>query len=87
MWKHPAKAAAHLVGRPRLVGGGLVVADESGRIVGLDPKTGEPAGKDYQLQGSAAPAASPVGFGADRLFVPLTDGTVLLPKVERIRAK
>jgi outer membrane protein assembly factor BamB len=87
LWKHSVKPGAHLVGRPRLVGGLVVVADGSGCIVGLDPEKGEPVGREYQLQGSAAPAASPVGFGADRLFVPLTDGTVLLPKVESLRIK
>ena len=77
-------ADAALVGRPRLVDGLVVVADESGLIVGLDPATGK-AGPEYRLHGSTAPAASPVGFGADRLFVPLSDGTILLPPVGRIR--
>ncbi|HVS34993.1 MAG TPA: hypothetical protein VMS17_05385, partial [Gemmataceae bacterium] len=84
LWTYPAKPGAALVGRPRLVAGMVVAADESGRIVGLKPETGESAGFEYQLQGSAAPTATPVGFGSDRLFVPLTDGTVLLPKVERM---
>ncbi len=84
VWTHPAKPGAALVGRPRLVGGLVVVADESGLIVGLDPTTGK-AGAEYRLQGSTAPAASPVGLGADRLFVPLSDGTILLPPVGRIR--
>jgi|GEM_PF-4206145 len=34
---------------------------------------------------SRLPAASPVGFGADRLFTPLSDGTVLLPLLSRMR--
>ena len=86
LWTHPAKAGAELVGRPQLVGGLVVVADESGLIVGLDPATGKPAKpEEYRLQGSTAPAATPVGFGADRLFVPLSDGTVLLPPMSRIR--
>ena len=84
VWTHPAKPGAALVGRPRLVGGLVVVADESGLIVGLDPATGK-AGPEYRLHGSTAPAASPVGFGADRLFVPLSDGTILLPPLGRIR--
>ena len=72
------------MGRPRLVGNLVVVGDESGRIVGLDPKTGEP-GPAFQLPGGAAPAASPVGYDAARLFVPLSDGTVLLPLVNNLR--
>ncbi len=83
LWTYPAKAGAALVGRPRLVGGMVLVADESGLIVGLKPETGEPAGFEMQLQGSAAPTGAPAGFGAERLFVPLTDGTVLLPKLGR----
>ena len=84
LWTYAAKAGAALAGRPRLVGDMVVVADESGRIVGLKPETGEPAGFDYQVQGSAAPTAGAAGFGKERLFVPLTDGTVLLPKMERM---
>jgi hypothetical protein len=86
LWRHPAKPGANLVGLPRLVGDRVVVADELDRIVGLDPATGE-AGPEYQIEGSTAPTASPVGLGGERLFVPLTDGTVLLPKVKSIRPK
>jgi hypothetical protein len=86
LWRYPKEPGADLVGRPRLVGDRVVVADDLGRIVGLDPTTGQ-AGPVYQVQGSTALTASPVGFGGDRLFVPLTDGTVLLPKLERIRPK
>jgi hypothetical protein len=75
------------VGRPRLVGGMVVVADDSGLVVGLDPEKGTVVGKPLQLPGSTAPAASPVGFGDDRLFTPLSDGTVLLPPLKRLRAK
>ena len=84
LWTYAAKAGAALVGRPRLVRDMVMVADESGRIVGLKPETGEPAGFDYQVPGSAAPTAEAAGFGKERLFVPLTDGTVLLPKMERM---
>ena len=84
LWTHPAKPAAELVGRPQVVGGLVVVADESGLIVGLDPATGQAAGPEYHLHGSTAPAAAPVNFGADRLFVPHSDGTVLLPPMSRI---
>jgi outer membrane protein assembly factor BamB len=80
--KHPRWTAdfrADVVGRPQLIDGVLVVADQRGQIQALDPATGKTTGPGYTLQASAAPTASPIPFGADRLFVPLTDGTVLLP--------
>jgi outer membrane protein assembly factor BamB len=68
-----------IVGRPQLVGDLVVVADQQGAFVGLDPATGEPRRKSgYTLRANVAPAASPVAFGPDLLFAPLTDGTVLL---------
>ncbi len=67
-----------VVGQPELVGGVLVVADQRGQIQGLDPATGQPRGTGYTLKANVAPTAAPVAFGADRLFAPLTDGTVLL---------
>jgi hypothetical protein len=113
----------HIVGRPELVEGLLIVATESGRFVALDPATGEPAGQAFTLQGSIAPAAAPVrfthaqmlpssaasalgqsaggGFGGlfgsvaaltaggnpSLLFVPMTDGTVLLLPLDRLHLK
>jgi hypothetical protein len=77
LWE--ASFRGDVVGRPELVDGVLAVADRSGEIRGLDPATGKPTGPGYKLRAGAAPAASPLPFGADRLFVPLTDGTVLLP--------
>ena len=44
-----------------------------------DPATLLPVGLRYTLQAAVAPAATPLPYGADRLFVPLSDGTVLLP--------
>jgi hypothetical protein len=85
LWTHHGNPRPALVGRPRLVGGMVVVADDSGLIVGLDPVKGTVVGKELRLQGSTAPAASPVGFGDDRLFAPLSDGTVLLPLLSRMR--
>ena len=70
--------AGEIVGEPELIDGVLVVADQSGRIQGFDPATLLPVGLPYTLQASVAPAATPLPYGADRLFVPLTDGTVLL---------
>jgi outer membrane protein assembly factor BamB len=85
LWVYPDKADTEIVGRPEVVGDLVVVADQAGRIVGLDPETGKPVGTGYQLQGSVTAAASPVAYGPDRLFVPLTDGAVLLPEVSRLR--
>jgi hypothetical protein len=84
LWTYPPQPGASLVGRPQLVGDLVVVADQRGRIVGLNPETGVPAGPGYTLQGSMTAAASPVAFG-DRLFTPLSDGTILLPPLRRLR--
>jgi hypothetical protein len=70
---------ADIVGQPEIVDGLLIVADEKGQIKALDPKTVRPIGDGYLLRADVAASAAPVLFGADRLFVPLTDGTVLLP--------
>ncbi len=94
VWLDPAKSEtrwtadfrADVVGRPQWIDGLLVVADQRGQIQGLDPASGRPAGPGYAVQASAAPTASPLAFGPDRLFVPLTDGTVLLPARSCLRA-
>jgi hypothetical protein len=76
-----------IVGGPQLIDGMLVLADESGRFLGLDPATGKALGKGYTLKANVAPAAGPVAFGAGRAFAPLTDGTVLLLSLEHLREK
>ena len=45
LWTYPDKAGAALVGRPRLVGGMVMVADESGRIVGLKETGARPGSR------------------------------------------
>jgi hypothetical protein len=77
-WQWTTTSREGIVGRPLEIGGALVVADQSGRYVALAPNTGEPRGPGYVLKTSAAPTVAPLAFGADRLFAPLTDGTVLL---------
>jgi outer membrane protein assembly factor BamB len=67
-----------IVGRPHVVHGMVVVANLAGHIMSLDPATGRPLGPGYTLRAEVAPAATPLPFTADRLFVPLTDGTVML---------
>jgi hypothetical protein len=75
-WAHTFRA--DIVGEPQLINGALIVADESGQIQALDPATGEPLGLGYTIRAAVAPAAAPMPYGADQLFVPLTDGTVML---------
>jgi outer membrane protein assembly factor BamB len=82
-WKYPAQE--EIVGRPQLLDGMLVVADRSGRFVGLDTKTGKEAGKGYTVKASTAPAAGVAPFGKDRAFAPLTDGTVMLLPSDHLR--
>ncbi len=77
LWTTPPFAKP-IQGQPQLVEGVLVVADQSGKFVGLDPATGTEVGPGYALHGSVAPTTSPAGFDANRLFVPLSDGTILL---------
>jgi outer membrane protein assembly factor BamB len=67
-----------IVGQPQILGNLLVVADLSGRFIALDPATGRRQGMGYTLKASAAPVATPVAFGPDTAFVPLTDGTIFL---------
>jgi hypothetical protein len=73
-----------VVGRPVLAGNVLVMADQSGLFVALDPKTGKPMGPGYQLRGTVVPAAAPVPFGEGRLLAPLSDGTALLLSLKRL---
>lgn len=77
LWEYRTDGAA-IVGEPQLVNDSLIIADQNGTIVALDLKTGKPKSKGYTLPGSIAPAAPPVAFDPENLFVPLTDGTVLL---------
>jgi hypothetical protein len=84
LWTYQTKGAG-IVGEPQFVDGKVVVADQAGTIVALDPATGKPVGPGYALPGSVAPAAPPVAFGADNVFTPLSDGTVVLLPVELFR--
>jgi outer membrane protein assembly factor BamB len=85
-WQYETPYAG-IVGQPHLSKGLVVVADLAGRLVGLDPATGRPAGREYRMGKGAIPAAAPVPFGAEQLFVPVTDGSVLLPPIEQLRSK
>src|SRR5205085_812323 len=84
-WEYTAESDS-IVGQPQLVGKNLlVIAEQSGRYVGIDPATGQQQGKGYTLKASVAPAATPVAFGPDRVFAPLTDGTVMLLSMDHFR--
>ena len=74
-----------IVGQPRVIEDVLVIADQSGRYLGLNPFTGRPRAPGYRLRASVGPAASPVAFGRRQAFAPLTDGTVLLLSLEPLR--
>jgi outer membrane protein assembly factor BamB len=76
-WEYTTPGLA-IVSPPQRVGNLLVVADCSGRFVGLDLATGRPHGPGHVLRTGAVPAVAPVAFGPDRLFAPLADGTVSL---------
>jgi outer membrane protein assembly factor BamB len=95
VWIDPAEAnatweyafVADVVGEPQLIDGMLVVGDVAGQFIGLDPKTGRPLGPGVTLQANVAPTASPLPFGDGRAFAPLTDGTIVLVPLEKLRSK
>jgi hypothetical protein len=76
-----------IVGQPVEVEDMIIVADEAGFFVGLDPITLGPRGPGYPLQAQATPTASPAPFGQGRAFAPLSDGTVFLLPLSKLRGK
>jgi hypothetical protein len=82
-WAHTFPA--DIVGEPQIIDGHWIVADESGKILALDPILRQTVGLGYDLHAAVAPAGTPLPFGADRVFLPLSDGTVLLPSREWFR--
>jgi outer membrane protein assembly factor BamB len=76
---------ADIVGEPNLIDGVLVVADVAGRFVALDPQSGRPVGAVLTLHANVAATSAPVPFGPGRAFVPLTDGTVVILPLEKLR--
>jgi hypothetical protein len=78
-----AEPTSHaIVGEPVQMGDGYLLADESGHYVMIDALTGRPRGQSLQVRGSLGPAATPVAYGNDRIFAPLTDGTFMLLRLE-----
>ena len=85
LWRY-TMAGEGIVGEPQVIGDLLVVADVSGRFVGIDPVTGKPRNLlGYMLKAHAAPVATPVVFGKNEAFVPLTDGTVFILSLDALR--
>jgi outer membrane protein assembly factor BamB len=86
LWTYPTDGPA-IIGQPQWIEDMLVVALQSGHYVGIDPNSGQAKGPGYTLRTSAAPAATPMSFGAGRMFTPLSDGTALLLSIELLRQK
>jgi outer membrane protein assembly factor BamB len=84
LWEYESQGDA-IVGQPQLIDAMLLVANQSGQFVGLDPKTGKPLGKGYTIRANVGPACSPVAFGKNQAFAPLTDGTILLLDLNQLR--
>jgi PQQ-like domain len=87
LWDYPTPAKDAIVGIPHLADDLVVIADQGGRYIGIIEKTGIQAGKGYQLRGSIAAVASPVPFQKNRLLAPLSDGTMMLLSVGKLREK
>jgi hypothetical protein len=92
VWFDPAQdeqaweyAFADIVGAPNLIEGVLVVADVAGQVLALDPASGRPVGPGLTFKANVAATASPLPFGPGRAFVPLTDGTVVLVPLAKLR--
>jgi hypothetical protein len=85
-WEHDTQGEG-IAGRPMRVGAWILVADRSGAIASLDPETGKAQAKPYQLEVSAVPSATPVPFGPDHTFVPLSDGTVMVIPLETMQKR
>jgi outer membrane protein assembly factor BamB len=80
LWKF-AVPGGGLVATPNLLDGDrLVLATLGGRLLALNAANGAPVGEGYELPAGAAPASTPLVFGAEQLFVPLADGSALLVK-------
>ena len=86
-WRFKSKGDG-IASAPRRRGDVLILADLAGRFEAINATTGASAGPSYPA-GSlpAAAAAAPAEFGPDRLFAPLSDGTVLLIPLDKLVPK
>jgi outer membrane protein assembly factor BamB len=67
------------IGQPSEFAGKIALADSQGRVWLIDASTGKATlANGFTLPGSSVAAAAPVALGADRLFVPLADGTAIV---------
>jgi hypothetical protein len=72
---------------PVSIDGKLVVSDQAGMFVALDPANGRPLGPIFRHPAEVAPTAAPAALGPGRLFAPLTDGAALiLPLADLMRS-
>ena len=74
---------SRFVAPPQVVRSWLIAADQDGRIMAFDPSNLAPRGS-YRFRINVEPSCTPLAFGADRLFVPLCDGTIVLLPLELI---
>jgi outer membrane protein assembly factor BamB len=84
LWQFTVPGEA-IVGQPQLIGDLLVVADLSGQFIGLDPVRGVPLGAGYRLGANAVAAVAPVAHGPQEAYVPLTDGTLFILDLSKLR--
>jgi outer membrane protein assembly factor BamB len=85
-WKFSTKGQG-IVGHPQLFDKTLIVADVSGKFFAIDSTTGKQVGKEYALEASVAPVATPAPFGNENAVAPLSDGTVLLLPLKELAVK
>ncbi len=76
---------ADVVGAPHLIDGVLVVGDVAGQFSALDPASGRPLGAKLTLKANVAPTATPLPYGPGQAFVPLTDGTIIIVPLAKLR--
>jgi hypothetical protein len=92
VWLDPVKdepawqyTFADIVGEPHLIDGVLVVADVAGQVLALDPGSGRSVGPGLTFKANVAATAAPMPFGPGQAFVPLTDGTVIVLPLAKLR--
>ena len=84
VWEYTDLRREPIVGQPQRSGDRVLLAHLNGNLVSLDAEKGEMQGRGFNA--GIAPAAAPAVFGADRVLLPLTDGTVLvLPLAEIVK--
>jgi outer membrane protein assembly factor BamB len=81
-WVGPEPLKA-IEGRPVLDGNRVLLTDRAGVVRVIDTSTGRLTGPEFRLSGSHAFAAAAVPLGADRVLVPLADGTVVLGDLKK----